>query len=113
MMPTHLTYIIQFVADMDQAVRFYRDRLGLPLKFQSPEWSEFATGATTLALHLASAVNPAGKIGLGFGVPDLETFYEEMSASGVKFTQPPKSEEGASVARFLDSEGNECSVGQE
>jgi catechol 2,3-dioxygenase-like lactoylglutathione lyase family enzyme len=112
MMPTHLTYVILFVDNMDQSVQFYRDRLGLPLKFQSPEWSEFGTGATTLALHPASAVNPAGKLGLGFSVPDLQAFYEEMSSSGVKFTQPPKSEVGAVVARFLDAEGNECSVSQ-
>jgi hypothetical protein len=28
-------------------VRFYRDMLGLPLKFESPGWSEFVTGETT------------------------------------------------------------------
>jgi catechol 2,3-dioxygenase-like lactoylglutathione lyase family enzyme len=31
-----LNYVIKFVADMDRAVNFYRDVLGLPLKFQSP-----------------------------------------------------------------------------
>ena len=36
-MVINLTYTIKFVADMDQAVHFYRDTLGLPLKFQSPE----------------------------------------------------------------------------
>jgi catechol 2,3-dioxygenase-like lactoylglutathione lyase family enzyme len=39
------------VSNMDRSVEFYRDKLGIPLKFQSPEWTEFATGATTLALH--------------------------------------------------------------
>ena len=28
-----LSYVIKFVADMDRAVKFYRDVLGLPLKF--------------------------------------------------------------------------------
>ena len=37
-------YVIEFVTDMDRAVKFYRDALGLPLKFQSPGWSEFSTG---------------------------------------------------------------------
>ena len=41
-----LNYAIKFVADMDQAIDFYRDSLGLELKFQSPFWSEFATGTT-------------------------------------------------------------------
>ena len=39
-----LKYVIKFVADMDRTVKFYRDVLGLPLKFQSPGWSEFVTG---------------------------------------------------------------------
>jgi catechol 2,3-dioxygenase-like lactoylglutathione lyase family enzyme len=43
-MHSRMTYAIKFVADMEQAIQFYRDVLGLPLKFQSPEWSEFATG---------------------------------------------------------------------
>ena len=30
-----LQYVIKFVADMDRAVTFYRDVLGLPLKFRS------------------------------------------------------------------------------
>ena len=34
----------------DCAVRFYRNVLGLRLKFESPEWSEFVTGEMTLAL---------------------------------------------------------------
>ncbi len=43
-----LGYVIKFVADMNRAVKFYRDVLGLPLKFESPGWSEFVTGETTL-----------------------------------------------------------------
>ena len=48
-------YVMVNVSDMSRSVAFYRDILGLPLKFQSPEWSEFQTGATTLALHLIRA----------------------------------------------------------
>jgi catechol 2,3-dioxygenase-like lactoylglutathione lyase family enzyme len=62
-----LTYVIKFVANMDAAVKFYRDNLGLPLKFHSPGWSEFATGDTTLALHPASEKNPPGKVELDTG----------------------------------------------
>lgn len=60
---------------MDRAVAFYRDVIGLPLKFQSPEWSEFATGEITFALHPARDKNPAGKMELGFSVPDLRAFH--------------------------------------
>ena len=74
MQGAQLRYVIKFVYDMDKAVRFYRDALGLKLKFESPGWSEFSTGETTLALHPASDKNPAGKIELGFSVADVEAF---------------------------------------
>jgi catechol 2,3-dioxygenase-like lactoylglutathione lyase family enzyme len=111
-MPAQMTYAIRFVADMDQSVRFYRDTLGLALKFQSPQWSEFATGQTTLALHPASPQNPAGKVQLGFRVSDLQAFYAELSSQGVIFSRPPELEGNSIVARFLDTEGIECSVSE-
>jgi lactoylglutathione lyase len=109
---TQLRYVIKFVADMDKAVGFYRDVLGLELKFESPGWSEFATGETILALHPASEKNPAGKIELGFTVGDVDAFYRDMSAKGVLFTMPPKQQDfGGVLAQFVDSEGAHCSVG--
>jgi len=111
-MQTHLGYVIKFVADMDKAVKFHRDVLGLTVKFESPGWSEFATGETTLALHLASDKNPAGKVELGFTVADVEAFYRDMTAKGVLFTMPPKKQDfGGVLAQFVDSEGAHCSVG--
>ena len=71
-----LAHLIKF----DRAVKFYRDVIGLPLKFASPGWSEFATGRTTLALHPASEKNPACSVELGFTVADLHQFHQEMSA---------------------------------
>jgi len=106
-----LTYVIKFVSDMDRAVTFHRHTLGLPLKFTSPHWSEFATGETTLALHPASEKNPPGSVELGIGVPDLQKFYEEMSAKGVAFSMPPtKQDYGGMLAQFVDSEGGRVSV---
>ena len=82
-MQPKLNYAIEFVADMNRAVKFYRDVVGLTLKFESPGWSEFATGETAFALHPASQQNPAGKVELGFNVADLQKFYEDMRAQGV------------------------------
>jgi lactoylglutathione lyase len=106
-----LSYVIEFVADMDRAVTFYRDTMALPLKFESPGWSEFATGETTLALHPASDKNAAGKIEMGFNVPDLGKFYDEMRVNGVKCPMPPKKQGfGGMLAQFEDSEGAHVSV---
>jgi catechol 2,3-dioxygenase-like lactoylglutathione lyase family enzyme len=105
-----LNYAIKFVADMEQAVAFYRDRLGLELKFASPFWSEFATGDTTLALHPASAENPAGGVQLGFGADNLAEFYGRRDELSLGFTQPPTEMHGVHIARFRDSAGAEVSV---
>jgi hypothetical protein len=109
-MQAKLAYVIKFVADMGGAVAYHRDTLGLPLKFQSPEWSEFATGDVTLALHAASAQNPAGNVQLGYAVDDLTGLYENRAANGIDFTSPPRSQHGALLARFRDNEGRECSI---
>ena len=111
---TYFGYVIKFVADMGKAVKFYRDMLGLQLKFESPGWSEFVTGETTLALHPASEKNPAGKVEFGFTVADVEAFYRDMSAKGMLFIMPPKKQDfGGVLAQFVDSEGAHCSVGAE
>jgi predicted enzyme related to lactoylglutathione lyase len=105
-----LTYVIKYVGDKERAVRFYKDRLGFALRFQSPDWSEFETGETTLALHSASQENPAGTSQLGFGVPDIDRFYAEKKDDGVEFTSAPSELFGSRIAKFKDSEGAECSV---
>ena len=110
-MPVKLSYVIEFVADMERAVRFYRDVVGLPLKFQSPGWSEFATGDVTLALHPSSEKNPTGKLEIGFNVPNLQQFHAEMESKGVRFPMPPaKQDFGGMLAQFVDSEGAHVSV---
>jgi lactoylglutathione lyase len=105
-----LTYVIKYVEDMDRAIKFYSHRLGFALRFQSPGWSELESGETTLALHQASPENPAGTAQLGFGVTDVDQFYEEQRAAGVEFTVEPAERFGSRIARFKDSEGAECSV---
>src|SRR5262249_41886623 len=104
------SYALHFVADMNRAVAFYRDTIGLSLKFASPEWSEFATGETTLALHPASAENPAGTTHLGFNTADIGTVHRDLLAKGVKFTRVPTPEHGITLAEFVDSEGARCSL---
>ena len=108
-----LTYVMKFVSNMDHAVHFYRDTLGLPLKSQSSGWSEFATGSTVLALHPASERNPPGMVELGFSVDDLAAFHASMAAKGVTFPMPPTDQGFGPLAQFLDSEGSACSVSQE
>ena len=105
-----LNYVIKYVADMDKSVEFFRDRLGLALKFQTPDWTEFATGETTLALHSASDEHPAGSASIGFHVDDIDGFYSEAQTGGVQFTSAPTDLFGQRIARFQDADGAECGV---
>ena len=94
---------------MDRAVEFHRDALGLPLKFASPDWSEFDVGETTLALHSAGEHAP-GSCQLGFASDDLDALYGEREARGIEFTAPPTEQHGQRIARFVDADGAETSV---
>ena len=105
-----LNYVIKYVADMNEAVAFYRDKLGFELRTQYPGWAEFATGETTLALHPASEEHPAGSTSIGLGVDDFDDFYAKANEDGIEFTSYPTDIRGQRVARFKDSEGAECSV---
>jgi len=109
-MSAKMAYVIKFVSNMDRAIRFYRDTLDLALKFQSPEWSEFATGDTVLALHPASTQNPAGSIQLGFHVEDPKDLHEKLLALGVSMSREPQSEGGAQVSEYRDLDGAKFSV---
>jgi catechol 2,3-dioxygenase-like lactoylglutathione lyase family enzyme len=105
-----LNYAIKFVSDMDAAIAFYRDTLGLKPGFQSPFWSEFETGETKLALHPASDQNPAGTVQLGLGTSDIDGFHAEAQAKGIIFTSPPTDMHGTRIARFLDPERAEITI---
>ena len=105
-----LAHIIAFVSDMDAAVRFYRDTLGFELRFQSPEWTEFATGSTTLALHPSSATHAAGTMQLGLHTEDMESFAATLGREGLRFTREPKMEQWALLAEFADQAGTRYSV---
>jgi lactoylglutathione lyase len=109
-----------FVSDMKRSVAFYRDVIGLPLKFDSPEWSEFATEGATFALHRSEhppsaqdESEPAGRCRPGLGVPDLEAFHLRMVEHNVVCTQQPKDLFGAKIAQYLDPDGLAISVSEE
>ncbi len=109
------SHAIVFVSDMARSIAFYRDVLGLPLGFESAEWTEFETPESTLALHLAdvpgnaAAISadaiPAGQCHLSFAVEDIDAFHEEMVAKGVTCLQPPEVEDfGGKLAGYADSD---------
>ena len=121
---TQLDYTMVVVSDMQRSVEFYRDKLGITLKFQSPDWTEFLTGTTTLALHgggVAPATAPAwdptkqaGSCSIGFNVPDVDAAFAELSAKGIRFVMPPTQREGEGIklAVCVDPDGLPIAIAQ-
>jgi len=120
-----LQYAIVLVSDMKRSVAFYRDILGLPLRFESPGWTEFATEGATLALHAENSVPPGpldpaaarpdapGRCRPGLRVPDLDEFHRRMIQNGVACVQEPERVFGSRLAQYLDPDGLAISVGEE
>jgi lactoylglutathione lyase len=117
-----VSYAIVSVSDMKQAVAFYRDVLGLPLRFESPMWTEFATDGATLALHASKGSGsekndpadlPAGRCRPGLAVPNLDEFHRRLVDRNVPCVQEPEEVFGARVAQYLDPAGLLISVGEE
>jgi len=116
-------YVIIGVSDMTRSVKFYRDTLGLPLKYETKEWSEFETGKTTIALHPASKhlksvpgtedILP-GTVSIGFVTPDIDKSFRELQSKGVHFVQTPVKREGEGIklAIFLDPDGLALTISQ-
>jgi lactoylglutathione lyase len=116
MMFTQVDYIMLMVSDMQRSIHFYRDLLGIALKFETPEWTEFQTGATILALHGGASPNKsanqmegqvAGSCSIGFNVSNIEETYEQLKSKGVRFVMPPtdREEEKIKLAVAIDPDG--------
>jgi len=115
-----INYAIVFVSDMKRSIPFYRDVIGLALRFESPHWTEFATEGATLVLHASAGGErdnaktvPPGRCRPGLQVPDLDEFHKRMVANGVPCIQEPKTVFGARVAQYVDPDGLGISVGEE
>jgi lactoylglutathione lyase len=113
---------IVMVSDMNASVQFYQHTLGLPLRFQTPEWTEFDFGPSTLALHGGGKQSPpsmsreplAGTANIGFTVDDLDATVASLKGKGVRFVMEPtlREKEGIRLAVGLDPDGLAISFAQ-
>ncbi len=88
------------VHDVDRAVAFYCDTLGMKLLFQVPNMAFFDCGGVRLMLGVPSepAFDHPASI-LYYKVADIQTAYETLSGRGVAFADKPHL-----VARMPDHE---------
>lgn len=99
-----------FVNNLERAIEFYRDVLGLPLRVQGSFGAEFLTGEVRVAVH--PAVHPESKAlvgrhtGLTFHVDGLLHFCGDLHAKGVTFIAEPSQEAYGIMAMVADPDGN-------
>ncbi len=108
------------VADYDEAIAFYRDRLGFVLIADTPlgdkRWVLVAPQGGGARLLLAKADGEAqaarvgdqtgGRVGFFLETDDFERDFSAYTARGVRFLEPPRHEAYGSVAVFEDLYGN-------
>jgi len=107
------------VDDMDKAVAFYRDKLGLPVKYQSADWVELDGGNVTIALRRYGS-GPEGRPELGVGegativfeVDDISAARAELEGQGVKFVGGVFDYGAVKLAAFEDLNGNVLQIYQ-
>ena len=113
------------VTEYDPAIEFFVGTLGFELVEDHPDltndgrpkrWVVVRPPGAVTGVLLARADGPdqaaavgnqvAGRVGFFLHVDDFDEAYQRMSAAGVQFTRPPRSELYGRVAVFLDCAGN-------
>ena len=101
-----------FVSDMDAAVRFYTESLGLKLAERyGDHWASIDCGnGITIGLHPASAENPSGRpgsIAIGFRTTEpIRDAVARLRTRGVVFRGEIVDDTQVLLAHFQDSDGN-------
>lgn len=124
-MVRHLGSIAEIVDDLESAVRFYENILGLEVKRE--DGVEYAVVKVPGALHFgiwsraSAAEHVYGDRGLshqiplgfavGFEVDDVDAGAEKVAATGWRIEQSPKEEPwGQRTVRFFSPSGSFCEI---
>jgi methylmalonyl-CoA/ethylmalonyl-CoA epimerase len=77
------------VSDLDRAIAFYRDVLGLKFLFRAPNLAFFDCAGIRLMLGLAETNGESFHPILYFRVDDIERAAEQLAARGIAFETKP------------------------
>ena len=119
--PLKVSHVILRVADMARSVAFYRERVGLPLRFTSEEFSGFDAGGVMLMLNQPEQPTTAPNGGLAalteivLEAPDIGAAHAALEGRGVEFRVKPRvvTTDGARdllAADFRDPDGHVLSI---
>jgi predicted enzyme related to lactoylglutathione lyase len=113
----HISIVTLPVNDIDQAARFYMDKLGWKKTMDVPMGKEFrwvtvapVGGQAELTLSKSGGPGslrpPGGFSGVVFHVEDVRHTIDELKLKGVEITEGPRDEPWGCWGMFKDSEGN-------
>ncbi|MDQ3712248.1 MAG: VOC family protein [Acidobacteriota bacterium] len=121
-MKQSIAHIALVVADYDEAIKFYTEKLNFTLLEDTPlhetkRWVKVAPeGAEECALLLAKAVGEqqkncignqtGGRVFLFLKTDDFWRDYKNMQSKSINFVREPKTEDYGTVAVFEDLYGN-------
>jgi catechol 2,3-dioxygenase-like lactoylglutathione lyase family enzyme len=124
-MPTGIAHVALLVRDYDEAIAWYREKLGFSVvtdvdqPAQHKRWVVISPpgapmgGATLLLARAATAEQAAsvgrqagGRVFLFLHSDDFWRDYSELCARGVRFVRPPAERPYGTVAVFEDLYGN-------
>ena len=99
--------------DMDRAVAFYRNVVGVDVRSASPQSSELTRGDATVALH-GGGDGEFHDTGLSFQVGDLDAACREVTRGGGRVLKGPEDRPGEPIrlAHLADTEGNGFTMSQ-
>ena len=119
-------YVVLIVEDLDRALRFYTEVMGLKLGHRSGEYAQLDTGATRLALYTRSAMAttlgmsleapPANAPGfeIGFKVADVvDAFNQIISRGAAPVMAPTERFWGQRTAYVRDPDGHLIELAQD
>jgi predicted enzyme related to lactoylglutathione lyase len=112
------------VHDLERALRFYRDLVGLPFgeiethegddtKHAHATWGDWDERGEFLMVNLypANGAEPT-KASIGFAVDDVERTHARLVAGGATVIRPPERRPWGTSASYLDPDGNAVSLSE-
>ena len=117
-MSVRLSIVPIYVSDQQAALGFYTGKLGMEKRMDDPmgpdlRWFTVALPGGEDEFVLAAGFghgDPASQVGNMAGyvlrTDDCQAAYEQWSAAGVKFTEPPTEQMWGIQALFEDPDGN-------
>ena len=107
-----------YVSNMDRAVRFYGETLGLKLAYRfGDNWAAMELGkGLTIGLHPASKEMPPGRKGsMAIGLELAGSIHDAVNAleaKGVRFQGPFSEGKAGAFVGFEDPDGNQLYLAQ-